>query len=100
MPIKTITFGHDQAFVNLKWIGKQLMAKSFFKHIYTSQEKGTIENWIGVIRMLLPKKTDLRLIGNGEIGLVENCLNRRPNRKFNYRTPYQIYEIKLKYCIY
>lgn len=100
MPVKTITFDNDQAFADHQWIGRKLLAKTFFTHPYTSQEKGTVENRIGVIMMFFPKKTDLRLTGNGEIRRVENCLNRRPIRKFNYRTPNQMYEIKSKCCTY
>lgn len=100
MPVKTITFDNDMAFADHKWIGRQLGAKTFFTHPYTSQEKGTVENRIGVIRMFFPKKTDLNLISYGEVSRVEYCMNNRPIRKFGYRTPNEVYETKSKCCTY
>lgn len=94
--IKTLTFDNDMAFANHLIIGKQLNAKTFFTHPYTSQEKGTVENRIGVIRMFYPKKTDFNLISHHEIKRVENSINNRPVRKFNYLTPNQFYNQKLK----
>lgn len=100
IPVKTITFDNDLAFADHIWIAKQLKAKTYFTHPYSSQEKGTVENRIGVIRMFFPKKTDLNMISHGEIKRVENCINNRPVRKFNYRTPNVEYEIKSKCCSY
>jgi len=100
IPVKTITFDNDLAFADHKWIAKQLKAKTYFTHPYTSQEKGTVENRIGVIRMFFPKKTDLNSVSYGEVKRVENCINNRPIRKFNYRTPDVEYEIKSKCCSY
>lgn len=94
--IKTLTFDNDMAFANHLSISKHLKAKTFFTHPYTSQEKGTVENRIGVIRMFYPKKTDFNLISHHEIKRVENSINNRPVRKFNYLTPNQLYNQKLK----
>lgn len=100
MPVKSLTFDNDMAFADHLHVQKQLKVKTYFTHPYTSQDKGTVENRIGVVRMFFPKKTDLNKINHGEIKRVENCLNNRPVRKFNYRTPNQVYESKLKSCSY
>lgn len=61
--------------------------KTYFTRPYTSQDKGTVENRIGVIRRFFPKKTDLRKISEQRIKEVEKLLNYRPIRKFNYLKP-------------
>ena len=61
--------------------------KTYFTTPYTSQEKGTVENRIGVIRRFFPKKTDLRNVTNERIKQVELSINNRPIRKFNYLSP-------------
>jgi len=94
--IKTLTFDNDMAFAHHLKIAKKLNAQSYFTHPYSSQEKGTVENRIGVIRMFYPKKTDFNLISHHEIKRVENSINNRPVRKFNYLTPNQLYNQKLK----
>lgn len=94
--LKTITFDNDQAFALHYKIAKSLLAKTFFTHPYTSQDKGTVENRIGVIRRFYPKKTDFNLITHHDIKRVENKINNRPVRKFNYLTPNQLFNRKLK----
>ena len=63
---------------------------TYFTRPYTSQDKGTVENRIGVIRRFFPKKADLLLITKNDVKLVERKLNNRPVRKFNYLTPNQV----------
>jgi IS30 family transposase len=61
--------------------------KAFFTRPYTSQDKGTVENRIGLIRAFLPQGTDLNEISDQTIADIEQKINNRPVRKFNYLTP-------------
>lgn len=90
-PLKTITFDNDQAFSMHETIAKKLNVKVYFTRPYTSQDKGTIENRNGIIRMFFPKKTDFNAIPKSEIKRVENEINNRPVRKFNYLTPNEVF---------
>ena len=89
--VKTITFDNDQAFSQHEKIGKALNAEIYFTRPYTSQDKGTIENRNGVIRLFYPKKTDFNLITEKEIAGVEKEINNRPVRKFGYLSPNEVY---------
>ena len=62
--IKSITFDNGKEFARHKEIAKEFNVKTYFTTPYTSQEKGTVENRIGVIRRFFPKKTDLNKISN------------------------------------
>ena len=88
--IKTITFDNGKEFANHYKIAKDLNVKTYFTRPYTSQDKGTVENRIGVIRRFFPKKTDLRKITTQRIKEVERLLNYRPIRKFNYNNPIEV----------
>lgn len=100
VPIKTITFDNDKAFALHKFIGERLNAKTYFTSPYSSQEKGTVENRIGVLRLFFPRrKTDFRSISDIELRAVEREINNRPVRKFKYRTPKEEYERKLKVAL-
>jgi len=61
--------------------------KSYFTRPYTSQDKGTVENRIGLIRRFFPKKTDLNIISEHRIKEVEQLINNRRVRKFGYISP-------------
>jgi len=85
--IKTITFDNGKEFAYHYKLAKDLKVKTYFTRPYTSQDKGTVENRIGVIRRFFPKKTDLRKVSEHRIKEVELLLNYRPVRKFNYNNP-------------
>jgi len=96
--IKTITFDNGKEFAYHYKIAEEFNVKTYFTRPYTSQDKGTVENRIGVIRRFFPKKTDLRKISTKRIKEVERLLNYRPIRKFNYNNPIEV--LKNKCCTY
>ena len=82
--IKTITFDNGKEFAYHHKIGKDLNAETYFTRPYTSQDKGTVENRIGVIRRFFPKKTDLRNVTEKRIKEVEKLLSVTANDYWNY----------------
>ena len=88
--IKTITFDNGKEFAYHYKIAQDLMVKTYFTRPYTSQDKGTVENRIGVLRRFFPKKTDLTMITEKRTKEVEKLINYRPIRKFNYNNPIEI----------
>ena len=88
--VKTITFDNGKEFAYHHKIAEDLNVKTYFTRPYTSQDKGTVENRIGVIRRFFPKKTDLRKVTDKRIKEVERLLNYRPIRKFNYNNPIEV----------
>ena len=85
--VKTLTFDNGKEFAQHQKIGQLLNAKTYFTRPYTSQDKGTVENRIGLIRRFLPKKTDLNLISKKRIKEIETLINNRRVRKFGYISP-------------
>lgn len=93
--LKTFTFDNDTAFMEHYNIGKKLNVSTYFTRPYTSQDKGSVENRIGVLRRFLPKSTDLSLVSTARLKQIENKLNNRPIRKFNYKTANQVFSEKI-----
>ena len=85
--IHTLTFDNDLAFADHQEVARLLKVKTYFTRPYTSQDKGSVENRIGVIRRFFPKGTDISKVHHNTIKSVERKLNNRPLRKFNYLTP-------------
>lgn len=52
--IKTITFDNGKEFAQHAKLAKGLKVKTYFTRPYTSQDKGTVENRIGVLRRFFP----------------------------------------------
>lgn len=85
--VKTITTDNDLAFAN----HHQLQVPVYFTHPYSSHEKGSVENRIGVLRRYFPKGTDFDKVSWRQIRKAEQRLNQRPMKIFNYETPSEQY---------
>jgi IS30 family transposase len=94
-PMHTVTFDNDLGFAKHTEVAEALNVDTYFTRPYTSQDKGTVENRIGQIRRFFPKKTDLSMIRDYQVKRVEQLLNDRPVRKFNYLTPNQVLQQKI-----
>jgi IS30 family transposase len=64
--------------------------KIYFCHPYTSSERGTNENRIGVLRQYLPKRSKLAGISNARIKRIETEINNRPMKCLDWRTPLEV----------
>lgn len=87
----SITFDNDQSF-SYHYLLHQKGIKTFFTHPYSSQEKGSVENRIGIIRMFFDKKTNFDKVHPQQVKKVENLINNRPLKIFKYQTPNQLYD--------
>jgi len=94
-PMHTVTFDNDLGFANHTEVAEALNVDTYFTRPYTSQDKGTVENRIGQIRRFFPKKIDLSVVTDYQVKRVEQLLNDRPVRKFNYLTPNQVLQQKI-----
>jgi IS30 family transposase len=86
---KPLTITSDNGLENAKheYVSKQLNTKYFFCHPYSSWEKGSVENRIGVIRRYIPKGSDLQNYSHTQIGKLQDLLNNTPMKCLGYLTP-------------
>lgn len=85
--IKTITSDNGKEFADHKTIAKDLKVNFYFARPYHSWERGSNENLNGLIRQYIPKKTDFSTITDEYVQFVEEQLNNRPRKRFNFETP-------------
>jgi IS30 family transposase len=93
--LKTITSDNGKEFAEHKLISQLLEANFYFAHPYKSCERGLNENFNGLIRQYIPKKTDFNTIDNQYIDYVENKLNNRPRKKLGFLTPNEFFLLSL-----
>ena len=84
---KTITFDNGQENRAYRKLQKKLGVNTYFCNPYSSWEKGSVENAVGLTRRVWPKKTDYALISCEEISMLEYRLNTRPRKRFGYLSP-------------
>ena len=80
-------------------VNKALKTKSFFTHPCTSQDKGTVENRIGLLRRFFHRGTDFSKVSSAYISKIKKMINNRPVRKFNYLIPNNVFLQKLKVAV-
>ena len=90
--VKTITFDNGGEFAQHKRIEKELQAQTYFAHPYSSWERGLNENFNGLLRQYVPKGSDLRLVTNDDLAIIERKLNLRPRKCLGFRQPQKVYE--------
>ena len=90
--VKTITFDNGGEFAQHKKIEDELQAMTYFAHPYSSWERGLNENFNGLLRQYVPKGSDLRLVTNDDLAIIEKKLNLRPRKCLGFKQPQKVYE--------
>jgi IS30 family transposase len=90
LPVASITNDRGLEFADHKSCSSKMKVKIFFCDPYTSSQRGTNENRIGILRQYFPKRTDLKSISNKMIRKVEFEINNRPMKCLDWKTPYEV----------
>ena len=91
----TITSDNGKEFANHKNIAEQLDIDFYFAKPYHSWQRGANENLNGLIRQYFAKDCDFTSITNAQIQHVQNILNNRPRKRLGFKTPNEIFALKL-----
>lgn len=59
----------------------------YFAHPYHSWERGSNENFNGLLRQFFPKNRDLSVVDKKELDLTVSLLNTRPRKRHGYVSP-------------
>lgn len=90
LPKKTMTNDCGKEFSDHKSYEKKARVKVYFCDPYSSYQRGTNENRIGLLRQYFPKKMDLTKVTNKQLQMVEFEMNNRPMKTLDWRTPYEV----------
>jgi IS30 family transposase len=88
--VSSITNDRGLEFSDHEDIQKTLNTKVYFCHPYTSSERGTCENRIGILRQFLPKGCSLQGVDDKELKVIQDNINSRPMKCLGWRTPYEV----------
>ena len=93
--LHTITSDNGKEFANHEQIAKKLEIDYYFAKPYHSWERGANENLNGLVRQYFPKKSNFDEITSEQILRVTNILNNRPRKRFDFKTPNEVFAQKL-----
>jgi IS30 family transposase len=95
--LRTITSDNGKEFAAHKVISEALGIDFYFAHPYHSWERGSNENLNGLIRQYIPKRTDFDEITEEYVAFVEEELNNRPRKRFNFQSPLEVFNQKVAF---
>lgn len=67
----------------------------YFADPFASWQRGTNENFNGLVRQYIPKKRPLSTVTEDELKMIENKLNNRPRKRLGFRTPNEVFHESL-----
>lgn len=88
---KTITSDNGTEFHQYGNIEESCGIKFYFANPYHSWERGSNENINGLIRQYLPKTKSMATLTQQRCDEIANQLNQRPRKRYNYKTPEEMY---------
>ena len=71
--------------------GPEMTVPVFYCDPLKPQQRGTIENTIGLIRQYMKRSADFYQITSQDIKEIEEAINLRPRKCLDYRTPYEVF---------
>ena len=93
---KTITFDRGTEFGGDDSIIEEKTKTIVYRaHAYHSWERGTNENWNGLLRQFFPKGTDFATLSQKKLSWAVKNLNHRPRKRLNYYTPHEVFVLGL-----
>jgi IS30 family transposase len=94
---KTITFDNGPEGSDFAGMEKNKRTSIYYAHPYSSFERGTNEQWNGMVRRFIPKGSRFDIIKKEDVLRISNSINLLPRKRFNYRTPLDMWYDELEY---
>jgi len=95
--VKTLTYDNGKEFCGHAKIDEALGSTGYFARPFASWERGSNENFNGLLRQYVPKKRQMTSITDEEIKIIENRLNNRPRKRLGFRTPAEVFHQSLSH---
>ncbi len=88
--IISMTADNGKEFSEHEFVAESLNIDHYFTHPYHSWERGSNENLNELVRQYFKKSPYFTNITDKDIMVIENKLNRRPRKRFDYENPISV----------
>jgi IS30 family transposase len=89
--VKTLTFDNGKEFAEHARIDTALKSTTYFADPFASWQRGSNENFNGLLRQYIPKKRPLSTVTNQELRMIQDRLNNRPRKRLGFKTPNEVF---------
>lgn len=87
---RSITLDNGTEMNDYEVLAKHTGMPVYFAHPYHSWERGSNENFNGLLRQFFPKGSDFSRVTNKQVDLAVNLLNTRPRKRHGYKSPAEL----------
>jgi IS30 family transposase len=88
---RTITFDNGTEFAQHFLLKDELGISTFFCDPHSPWQKGAVENAIGRLRRPLPRKTNLKTVGDDVLNACALAYNNTPRKCLGYQSPAEVF---------
>ena len=88
---KSFTFDNGSEFSNSTAMERNGRTEVYYAHPYSSFERGTNENWNGIVRRFIPKGRSFENLDEPTLHRINHYINTLPRKRFGYRTPLDLW---------
>ena len=93
--VKTLTFDNGKVFAVDAYIDKQLQSTTYSARPNASWERGSNENFNGLLSQYILKKRSMSTVTDEEIRRTQKRLNNRPRKRLGFKTPTEVFHQSL-----
>src|SRR5204863_8896189 len=95
---KSLTYDRGSEMSEHQRLAKRLRIDIYFCDPYKPSQRGTNENFNGLVREYLPKGMDLSTVSAEQLRSIEDKLNNRPRKILGFKTPNETFsELVIKH---
>ncbi len=88
---KSITFDNGSEFARSIEMERGGRTMIYYAHPYSSFERGTNENWNGIVRRFIPKGSSFDDLTENDILRITNYINTMPRKRLGYKSPQDLW---------
>jgi IS30 family transposase len=96
---KSITFDNGSEFSNSEAVEQDDRTRVYYAHPYSSFERGTNENWNGIVRRFIPKGRSFDDLTTDTLRRINYYINTLPRKRFGYKTPLDLWNEEMSAMI-
>ena len=89
--VKTLTVDNGKEFADHQAFDQTLGMQTYFADPYCSWQRGSNENFNGLLRQYIPKKRRLETVTDEELTMIQDRLNHRPRKRLGFKTPHEVF---------
>ena len=93
--VSTLTFDNGKEFAQHAEIDQKLGSTTYFADPFCSWQRGSNENFNGLLRQYIPKKRPLSSVTDEELIMIQDRLNHRPRKRLGFKSPHDVFHQSL-----